>query len=67
MNHLVGWIFLDVLNIGHLRTHQEHRSNALKTPEANTPTERSTLEINTGSHFTEFSHLQYFDYIWFTT
>ena len=53
-------------DVGSLRTHQEHKTNALKTLKANTPTERYTLEINTGSRFTEFMHLQYFDCIQFT-
>ena len=53
-------------DIGDLRTHQEHKTNALKTLTAKILTERSTLELSTGSHFTELMHLQYFDCIQFT-
>ena len=65
-NESLGRVDFSGCNNGHLRTHQEHKTNALKTLEANTPTERSTLEINAGSRFTEFMHLQYFDCIRFT-
>ena len=53
-------------DIGDLRTHQEHKDNALKTLTAKTPTERSTRELDSGSRFTELMHLQYFDCIRFT-
>jgi len=53
-------------DIGNLRTHQEHKANALKTHTVETLTECYTLELVSGSCFTELMHLKYFDCIQFT-
>jgi len=45
---------------------EEHKQNALKTLEAQTPTEWNIVELNTGSRFTELMHLVYYDCIRFS-
>ena len=44
-----------------LRDHDTHKQNALKTLTAVTPTQRSELELGTGSRFTQLMYLPYYD------
>ena len=49
------------IEIGSLRTHENHKKNAKSTLSAKTPTERKKQELEVGSKFTEFFHLPYYD------
>jgi len=51
------------VDLGHLRTHDEHKKSALQTLSAITPTQRLGIETETGSHYTELMNLSYYDCI----
>ena len=51
---------------GCLRTHDDHKTNAIKTLKAVTQTERNLLESQCGSRFTELMHLPYYNCIRFS-
>ena len=65
-NESISRIDFSGVEVGFPRTHNEHKQNAVKTLEARTPSERNTLELNTGSRFTELMHLVYYDCIRFS-
>jgi len=45
------------------RTHEEHKSNAVKSIMASTPTEWNNIESENDSRFSELMHLPYNDYV----
>jgi len=47
------------------RTHKEHKSNAVKSIMASTPTEQSNIESENGSRFSELMYLPYYDCVHF--
>ena len=49
------------VDVGSLRTHDQHKSAALRACSAVTPTERTETETETGSRFTELMHIPYYD------
>ena len=50
-------------DIGILRTHEQHKKNALCALSAVTPSQRNEIEKETGSRFTELMNLPYYDCI----
>ena len=48
------------VDVGSLRTHDQHKSAALRARSAVTPTERTETETETGSRFTELMHIPYY-------
>ena len=51
------------IEIAPLRTHYDHKKQAVSTLSAKTPTERKRQELKHGSRFTEFFHLPYYNCI----
>ena len=49
------------VDVGGLRTHDQHKSAALRARSAVTPAERTETETETGSRFTELMHIPYYD------
>jgi len=47
------------------RTHEEHKSNAVKSIMASTPTEQNNIESENGSRFSELMYLPYYDCVRF--
>jgi len=52
-------------DIGTLRSYEEHKVGAKKSLTAKSKAERTTIELQSGSRFTELMHLPYFDSIRF--
>ena len=50
-------------DIGTLRTHEQHKKNALRALSAVTSSQRNEIEAETGSRFTELMNLPYYDCI----
>ena len=48
-------------DIGILRTHEQHKKNALRALSAVTSSQRNKIEAETGSRFTELMNLPYYD------
>ena len=48
-------------DIGTLRTHEQHKKNALRALSAVTSSQRNKIEAETGSRFTELMNLPYYD------
>ena len=62
-NRVLNRVDFSGVDIGTLRTHDQHKENALRALSAITPTQRNQIETETGSRFTELMNLPYYDCI----